>query len=91
MARRITITDNMPPLAIKLVEANMTKKALAEKSGVPLGTIDQWVRRIRTPRDVYQLYKVAQALGCRIEDIIEPEFAEASSETKIEGENRKDD
>ena len=77
MPRRITITDNMAPLATKLVEANMTKKALAEKSGVPLGTIDQWVRRIRVPRDVYQLYKVAQVLGCRIEDIIEPELAEA--------------
>ena len=25
------------------------------------------------PRDVYQLYKVAQALGCSIEDIMEPE------------------
>ena len=77
MPRRITITDNMTPLATKLVEANMTKKALAEKSGVPLGTIDQWVRRIRVPRDVYQLYKVAQALNCRIEDIIEPELTEA--------------
>ncbi len=77
MPRRITITDNMTPLATKLVEANMTKKALSEKSGVPLGTIDQWVRRIRVPRDVYQLYKVAQALDCRIEDIIEPELAEA--------------
>ena len=77
MPRRITITDNMTPLATKLVEAHMTKKALAEKSGVPLGTIDQWVRRIRVPRDVYQLYKVAQALDCRIEDIIEPELTEA--------------
>lgn len=81
MSRRITITDNMTPLAKRLVEANMTKKALAEKSGVPLGTIDQWVRRVRIPRDVYQLYKVARALGCRIEDIIEPDLAEAEKGT----------
>lgn len=91
MARRITVTENMPPLAKKLIEAHMTKKALAAQSGVPLGTIDQWVRRIRIPRDVYQLRKVAIVLGCRIEDLIEPELAEASSETKNEGENRKDD
>ncbi len=88
MPRKITITDNMTPLATKLVETGMTKKALSEASGVPLGTIDQWVRRIRIPRDVYQLYKVAKVLECHIEDIIEPEAAAAE---EIKGEAPGDD
>lgn len=74
--RRITITDNMTPLAKKLVEQGMTKKELAEKSGVPLGTIDQWTRRLRKSPNVYQLAKVAKVLGCHIEDILELEQSE---------------
>lgn len=74
--RRITISDNMTPLAKKLIERGMTKKELAEKSGVPLGTIDQWSRRLRKSPNVYQLYKVAQVLECHIEDLIEPELGE---------------
>ena len=74
--RRMTITDDMTPLARKLIERGMTKKDLAEKSGVPLVTIDQWTRRLRKSPNVYQLYKVAQVLGCHIEDLIEPELAD---------------
>lgn len=74
--RRLAITDDMTPLAKKLVEKSMTKKDLAEKSGVPLVTIDQWTRRLRKSPNVYQLYKVAQVLECHIEDLIEPELAE---------------
>lgn len=76
MPRKITISDNMTPLARKLIEQGMTKKELADKSGVPLITIDQWTRRLRKSPNVYQLYKVAQVLGCHIEDIIEPEETE---------------
>jgi transcriptional regulator with XRE-family HTH domain len=72
----MTITDNMTPLARKLVDKGMTKKELAERSGVPLVTIDQWTRRVRKNPNVYQLYKVAQVLKCHIEDLIEPELAE---------------
>jgi transcriptional regulator with XRE-family HTH domain len=74
--RTMTITDNMTPLARKLVDKGMTKKELAERSGVPLVTIDQWTRRVRKNPNVYQLYKVAQVLECHIEDLIEPELAE---------------
>lgn len=74
--RTMTITDNMTPLARKLVDKGMTKKELAERSGVPLVTIDQWTRRVRKNPNVYQLYKVAQVLKCHIEDLIEPELAE---------------
>ena len=45
-------------------------------------TLEAWGKRLRIPRDVYQLNKVAKALGCHIEDIIEQELEEASSESK---------
>lgn len=35
MPRKITISDGMTPLAKKLIELGMTKKELAERSGVP--------------------------------------------------------
>lgn len=72
--RKMTITDNMTPLAKKMIERGMTKKDLAERSGVPLVTIDQWTRRVRKNPNVYQLYKVAKVLDCHIEDLIEPDL-----------------
>lgn len=72
--RKMTITDNMTPLAKKMIERGMTKKDLAERSGVPLVTIDQWTRRVRKNPNVYQLYKVANVLDCHIEDLIEPDL-----------------
>lgn len=80
--RRITVTENMTPIARILVDRGMTKKELAQKSGVPLPTIDQWTRRLRRNPNVYQLYKVAQVLECHIEDLIEPELAEAQEAQK---------
>lgn len=74
--RRITVTEDMTPIARMLVDKGMTKKELAQKSGVPLPTIDQWTRRLRKNPNVYQLYKVAQVLECHIEDLIEPELME---------------
>ena len=72
--RKIKLTDNMTPLAKKLVERGMTKKELSERSGVPLNTIDQWARRVRKSPNAYQLYKVAKVLECHMEDLIEPEL-----------------
>ena len=43
-------------------ELNLTRKALSDISTVPL-------RRI--PRDIYQIKKVANALKCTMEDIID--------------------
>lgn len=74
--RKIPITGNMTPIDKKCVDAGITRRELAQMSGIPYVTIDQWARRKRLPRDVYQLYKVAQALECHIEDLIEPELAE---------------
>lgn len=78
--RKIAITDNMTPINRKCIEAGLTRKQLAEMSGVPMVTLDQWARRVRLPRDVYQLNKVAKVLGCHIEDLIEPELAETEKE-----------
>lgn len=76
MPRSIQMTENMTPINRKCIEAGISRRELATRSGVPLVTLGQWARRVRLPRDVYQLYKVAQALGCHIEDLIEPELAE---------------
>ena len=50
--------------------AGMSRQELAERSGVPWRTIDDWVSGRRKPKDVYQLKKIADALGCKIEDLI---------------------
>lgn len=79
--RRMAISEGMTNIDRKCVEQGMTRKALAAKSGVPLRTLEAWGVRRRLPRDVYQLHKVAKALGCHIEDIMEPDPDEAEPET----------
>ena len=49
---------------------NLNRKQLSELSGVPSRTIDDQENNRRMPRDVYQLKKVADALGVNIEDLI---------------------
>lgn len=71
--RRMTINDSMTKIDRKCVEKGMSRSELSRQSGVPIRTLESWARRLRVPRDVYQLHKVAQALGCSIEDIMEPE------------------
>lgn len=71
--RRMTITDNMTKIDKKCIEKGMTRTQLSKESGVPLRTIEAWARRLRVPRDVYQLQKIALVFGCHIEDIMEPE------------------
>ncbi len=80
MARRITITDNMTKIDQQCIEQGISRRELARRSGVPLRTLENWSMRTRLPRDVYQLHKVAQALGCSIEDIMEPEPQEVPAE-----------
>lgn len=74
--RKLTMTENMTPIDKKLIENGMTRSDLSKQSGVPLRTIESWCRRLRVPRDVYQLLKLAKVLGCQIEDLIEPEAVE---------------
>lgn len=51
--------------------SGLTATIYAARSGVHYITLDQWARRVRMPRDVYQIRKVARALGCHIEDLLE--------------------
>ena len=48
----------------------MSRVELSKQSGVPARTIDDWENGRRKPRDVYQLKKVSDVLGCYIEDLI---------------------
>lgn len=50
---------------------NMSRAELSKQSGVPARTIDDWENGRRKPRDVYQLKKIADVLGCYIEDLID--------------------
>lgn len=52
---------------------SMSRAELSKQSGVPARTIDDWENGRRKPRDVYQLKKIADVLGCYIEDLIEEE------------------
>lgn len=78
--RKMTITENMTRIDRRCIEAGISRTELSRRSGVPIRTLEAWSRRLRVPRDVYQLHKVAQALECHIEDIIEPEQAEAQAQ-----------
>lgn len=71
--RRMTITEDMTKIDRKCVELGISRMELSRRSGVPIRTLEAWGKRLRVPRDVYVLQKVAQALECRIEDLIEPE------------------
>lgn len=80
MARRMTLHDNITPIDKKCIEKGITRAELSRRSGVPIRTLEGWSKRTRTNPNVYQLYKVAQILECHIEDLIEPELAEATKE-----------
>lgn len=74
--RKATIEGNMTPIDRKLVESGMTRATLARESGVPLRTLENWAKRTIKSPNVYQFYKVAQVLGCNMEDLLEPELLE---------------
>ena len=52
---------------------SMSRAELSKQSDVPTRTVDDWENGRRKPRDVYQLKKIADVLGCYIEDLIEEE------------------
>ena len=74
--RKATIEGNMTPIDRKLVESGMTRATLARESGVPLRTLENWAKRTIQSPNVYQFYKVAQVVGCSMEDLLEPELLE---------------
>ncbi len=77
--RRMEFTENMTRIDKRCIEAGISRRELSRRSGVPIRTLEAWAKRTRLPRDVYQLQKVAQALGCYIEDLIEPDPEESKS------------
>ena len=70
--------NNTNPIKMDILrkEKGISRGELSRKSGVPIRTLEGWSSRSRLPRDVYQIYKVAKVLDCKIEDLIEPELAE---------------
>ena len=71
--RKMAFTEDMTKIDKKCIEAGISRAELSRRSGVHIRTLEAWGKRLRVPRDVYVLQKVAQALNCRIEDLIEPE------------------
>ena len=57
------------PLWKKLIDEDMTKKALGEKAGISKSTIDKMGRGENVSMDV--LDKICKALGCDFSDLIE--------------------
>lgn len=57
------------PLWKKLIDEDMTKKALGEKAGISKSTIDKMSRGENVSMDV--LDKICKALNCDFSDLIE--------------------
>ena len=74
--KRITMKEDMTPIDKKCIEMGITRAELSRRSGVPIRTLESWSARLRKSPNVYQLYSVAQVLGCHIEDLLEPETPE---------------
>ncbi len=56
--------------------AGISRAVLSRTSSVPLRTLEAWEYGVNIPRDVYQLYKIANVLNCTIEDLIDPSDGE---------------
>ena len=68
---KLATKENLTPIDRKCVELGISRLELSRRSGVSARTLESWGKRMRIPRDVYVLYRVAQALDCHIEDLIE--------------------
>ena len=53
----------------KRIEAGMTQRRLAEAAGIPRRTIQYWEADISSAPAV-SLKKVADALGCKVDDLL---------------------
>lgn len=50
-------------------ESGLTQRQLAEKSGVPLRTIQNWEGHVTEPL-ARPLKRVAEVLGCKLDDLV---------------------
>jgi transcriptional regulator with XRE-family HTH domain len=53
------------------LRAGLTQEALAERSGVLIGTIRNWEQDQRSPAALLALYRLAQAIGLPMERFVE--------------------
>ena len=60
---------NESPIARQRLASGMTQGQLAEKIGCSQKDVSRWEHGARTPR-AETLAKLADALGCRMEDLI---------------------
>lgn len=71
--------EDLTPIDRKCTEIGISRLELSRRSGVSARTLEAWGKRLRIPRDVYILRKVARALDCQIEDLIEDNDPEESA------------
>ena len=55
MARRMKVSDNMTKIDTMSIEQGISRTELAERSGFPSGSLENWWMRTGLPRDVFQL------------------------------------
>lgn len=61
------------PIDARCKELGISRRELCRRAGVSCRTVESWCSGHRQNPDVYQLWRVARALGCRIEDLLDPE------------------
>ena len=64
----------MTVLSFERKKMGLTQKALAEASGVPVRTIQAWEDRGVSHATVGNLVKVADALGCTLDDVVRGDY-----------------
>ena len=69
-------TENLAPVDRIRMEKGISRSELSRRTGVPARTLEDWSARKNTNPSARHLYAVALALGCRMEDLIEPELWE---------------
>lgn len=61
-------------LSIERKRSGLTQKGLAELSGVPVRTIQYWEDKGVRRANVGSLMKVADALGCSLDQIVKGDY-----------------
>lgn len=64
-------TDN--PIDARCRTLRISRRELCRRCGLSYRTVESWCSGHRKTPDVYQLWRVARVLGCRIEDLLDPE------------------
>lgn len=67
-------TENLTPIDRIRMEQGISRSELSRRSGVKPRTLEEWAARKNTNPTAKQLYAVAQVLGCKMDDLIEPEL-----------------